>query len=106
MNPVKHIGRRLSFYKSKMIVEQMGKHDPYEKIQRAICVCILSWALFPEVKEYLNRFHNRENGLCFQEIPEEEFEMMAERNPEMRKAKDALYTLSAASGEQGSLKGK
>jgi len=128
VNPVKHIGRRLSFYKSKMIVEQMGKHDPYEKIQRVICVCILSWALFPEAKEYLNRFrfHNRENDLCFQEIPEEiytlelskvpdandgkrvwewlqfllartkeEFEMIAEVNPEIRKATDALYTLSA-----------
>jgi len=128
VNPMKHIGKRLSFYKSKMIVEQMGKHDPYEKIQRVICVCILSRALFPEAKEYLNRFrfHNRENDLCFDDIPEEiytlelskvpdthdgarvwewlqfllartqeEFEMIAERNPEIRKATDALYTLSA-----------
>jgi len=127
VNPVKHIGRRLSFYKSKMIVEQMGKHDPYEKIQRVICVCILSWVIFPEVKEYLNqfRFYNKQNGLCFHDIPEEiytlelskvpnandgnrvwewlqfllartkeEFEMIAERNPEIRKATDALYELS------------
>jgi len=128
VNPVKHIGRRLSFYKSKMIVEQVGKNEPYKKIQRVICVCILSRALFPAVKEYLNRFrfHNRENDLCFEDIPEEiytlelskvpnandgkrvwewlqfllarteeEFEMIAEVNPEIRKATDALYTLSA-----------
>jgi len=128
VNPEKYIGKRLSFYKSKMIVEQVGKNEPYKKIQRVICVCILSRALFPEVNEYLNRFrfHNRENDLCFQEIPEEiytlelskvpdahdgqrvwewlqfllartqeEFEMIAERNPEIRKATDALYTLSA-----------
>ena len=118
----------------KSFVEQMGKHDPYEKIQRVICVCILSRALFPEAKEYLNRFrfHNRENDLCFDDIPEEiytlelskvpdthdgarvwewlqfllartqeEFEMIAERNPEIRKAKDALYTLSADPAVRG-----
>jgi len=128
VNPVKYIGKRLSFYKSKMIVEQMGKNDHYDRIQRVICVCIISKALFPDAKEYLNRFrfHNRENDLCFQEIPEEiytlelskvpgandgnrvwewlqfllartqeEFEMIAERNPEIRKATDALYALSA-----------
>jgi predicted transposase/invertase (TIGR01784 family) len=127
VNPMKHIGKRLSFYKSKMIVEQIGKNEHYKKIQRVICVCITSKPVFPGVKEYLNqfRFCNKQNGLCFYDIPEEiytlelskvpgasdgnrvwewlqfllaktkeEFEMVAEKNPEIRKAADALYELS------------
>jgi len=128
VNPMKNIGKRLSFYKSKLIVEQVGKGDLYLAIQRVICVCITTHDLFPHVKEYLNRFcfHNKENGLCFEDIPEEiytlelskvpvisdgsagwewlqflkskrkeEFEMAAERNPEIRRAVDTLYELSA-----------
>ena len=58
---MKHIGKRLSFYKSKMIVEQIGKNEHYKKIQRVICVCITSKPVFPGVKEYLNqfRFYNK-----------------------------------------------
>ena len=140
VNPVKNIGERLSFYKSKLIVEQIGRSELYKVIQRVICVCITSYELFPGVKEYLNdfRFYNTRNGLLFEEIPEEiytlelskattrewraeslggmersreeklldwlqflksrrreEFEMVAERNPEIRKAVDTLYDLSA-----------
>ena len=40
VNPTKHIGRRLSFYKSKLIVGQVGKGERYDVIQRVICVCI------------------------------------------------------------------
>lgn len=127
VNPVKNIGKRLSFYKSKLIVEQIGKSELYGAIQKVICVCITSYSLFGGVGEYLNRFRfsNQENGLCFEEIPEEvytvelakapvrddgtggwgwtqflrsrrkeEFEMIAERNPEIRKAVDTLYELS------------
>jgi predicted transposase/invertase (TIGR01784 family) len=80
------------------------------------------------VSDYFNRFrfYNRENGLCFEDIPEEvcslelpkvpvqddgtlawgwaqffrakrreEFEMVAAKNPEIRKAVDSLYELSA-----------
>ncbi|MCL2232873.1 MAG: Rpn family recombination-promoting nuclease/putative transposase [Treponema sp.] len=128
VEPMSHIGRRLSYYKSRLIADQIGKGDEYEKIQRVICVCITSYALFPGAQEYLNgfRFCNRENGLCFADIPEEiytlelakvpaisdgsgvwewlrflrsrtkeEIEMVTERNPEIRKAADALYELSA-----------
>ena len=128
VEPQDYIGKRLSFYKSKMIVEQIGKREDYERIQRVICVCITSKPLFPEAKEYLNRFrfYNEENGLCFESIPEEIYtlelskvppvsdgtrrwnwvqfllarteeaiEMLAEGNPDIRKAADALYTLSA-----------
>jgi len=127
VEPMKDIGKRLSFYKSKLIAEQIGKKEHYSKIQRVICVCITSKPLFLGVKGYLNnfRFYNRENGLCFEDMPEEiytlelskvpdaadgsavwgwlqflraktmeEFEMAAERNPEIRKALENLYELS------------
>jgi predicted transposase/invertase (TIGR01784 family) len=73
VHPVKNIGRRLSFYKSKMIVEQIGKREMYDVIQKVICVCITDYELFPGIGGYLNRFrfYNPENGLCFEDIPEE-----------------------------------
>ena len=128
VNPIKNIGKRLSFYKSKLIVEQISKSELYTVIQKVICICITSYELFSGVKEYLNSFYfyNPKNGLYFEDIPEEvytlelskvptvndgsagwewlqflrakqkeEFEMIAERNPEIRKAVDTLYELSA-----------
>jgi predicted transposase/invertase (TIGR01784 family) len=66
VNPVKHIGKRLSFYKSKLIVEQIGKSELYSVIQRVICICITKYELFTGVEDYLNsfRFYNPKNGLC------------------------------------------
>jgi predicted transposase/invertase (TIGR01784 family) len=128
VDPVKNIGKRLSFYKSKLIVEQIGRNELYSVIQRVICICITSYELFPKVKEYLNRFrfYNPDNELLFEDIPEElyilelpkgpsesdgtavwewlqflrckvkeEYEMIAERNPEIRHAVDTLYQLSS-----------
>jgi len=128
VNPIKNIGKRLSFYKSKLIVEQIGKGELYNVIHSVICICITSYSLFPGVEDYLNnfRFYNPRNGFLFEEIPEEiytlelskvpsqndgnavwewlqflrakrreEFEMIAESNPEIRKAVDTLYELSA-----------
>ena len=73
INPVGHIGQRLSFYKSKLIVEQIGEGQHYNVIQKVICICITDYELFPGVPEHLNefRFYNRKNGLCFEDIPEE-----------------------------------
>jgi predicted transposase/invertase (TIGR01784 family) len=126
VNPVKNIGRRLSFYKSKMVVEQIGKGEKYSVIQKVICICITNYDLF-NTQDYLNnfQFYNKKNGLCFEDIPEEiytleltkvpaesdgsagwewlqflrarrkeEFEMVAVKNPEIRKAVDTLYELS------------
>jgi len=128
VDPMRHIGNRLSYYKSKLIAEQIASGDRYDAIQRVICVCITSYELFPGVAEYVNgfRFHNPRNGLCFEGIPEEiytvelakvpmtsdgnriwewlkfllarteeEIEMIAQKNPEIRKAANALYVLSA-----------
>jgi predicted transposase/invertase (TIGR01784 family) len=73
VNPTKDIGKRLSFYKSMLIVEQIGKSELYNVIQRVICICITSYELFPGIKDYLNnfRFFNPKNGLLFEDIPEE-----------------------------------
>ena len=128
VHPYKNIGKRLSFYKSKLIVEQIGKKEIYTVIQKVICICITSYELFSGIKEYFNSFcfYNPRNGLYFEDIPEEvhtlelskvptvndgtavwewlqflrakqkeEFEMIAERNPEIRKAVDTLYEISA-----------
>jgi predicted transposase/invertase (TIGR01784 family) len=128
VNPEKNIGQRLSFYKSKLIVEQIGKGELYSVIQKVICICITNYDLFEGINEYLNifRFYNQKNGLCFEEIPEEiytlelpkvpassdgsagwewmqflkakrkeEFEMVAVKNPEIRKAVETLYQLSS-----------
>jgi predicted transposase/invertase (TIGR01784 family) len=127
VNPFPELGKRISFYKSKLVAGQIGEGERYEVIQRVICVCILDYPLFSGTEEYLNRFrfYNPENGLCFEEIPEEiytmelpkvpgesdgkpvwdwmqflrgkrkeDFEMIAERNPEVRGAVETLYRIS------------
>ena len=73
VEPQDYIAKRLSYYKSRMIAEQIGKGDEYDQIHRVICVCITSRPLFPGVRDYLNRFRfcNMANGLCFEGIPEE-----------------------------------
>jgi predicted transposase/invertase (TIGR01784 family) len=73
VNPVKNIGKRLSFYKAKLIVEQIGKSELYHVIQKVICICITNYELFPGIGGYLNnfRFYNEKNGLYFEDIPEE-----------------------------------
>jgi predicted transposase/invertase (TIGR01784 family) len=71
VNPVRNIGKRLSFYKSKLITEQIAKSEHYNVIQRVICICITGQELFARVKNYLNsfRFFIPVNGLCFLGIP-------------------------------------
>jgi len=128
VNPLLYIGERISFYKSKLITEQIGNGEHYDKIQRVICVCITDHVIHKEDKRYLNYFCfcNPETGLRFKDIPEEiftlelpklpantdgtklwewlqflrskqkeEFDMIAAVNPEIRKAVDFLYEISA-----------
>jgi predicted transposase/invertase (TIGR01784 family) len=73
INPFPDLGKRISFYKSKLIAEQIDEGEGYEVIQRVICVCILDYPFFRKEKEYLNRFryYNPENGLSFDDMPEE-----------------------------------
>ena len=65
VNPQKFIGNRISFYKSKLIAEQMGEGNKYDVIQKVICICILSYVLFPQKQEYINyfRYYNSKNDL-------------------------------------------
>ena len=128
VNPVKNIGKRLSFYKSKLIVGQINESEDYSIIQKVICICITDYMIFPGVEDYINdfSFYNKKNNFNFEDIPEEvytlelpkvpaqtdgttvwewmrflksktkeEFEMVAARNPEIRKAVNTLYELSA-----------
>ena len=69
---------------------QIGRSEKYSVIQRVICVCILSYELFPGVKEYLNnfQFYNAKNGLLFAEMPEEIYTLELSKAP-------ALYDGSA-----------
>jgi predicted transposase/invertase (TIGR01784 family) len=127
MNPFPELGKRISFYKSKLVVEQIGKGEDYSVIKRVICVGILDYRYFRETKEYLNwfKYYNPKNGLCFEGIPEElytielpkvpeesdgeavwewmrflkarrkeDFEMLAEKNPDIREAVNTLYRIS------------
>ena len=84
VNPVKNIGRRLSYYKSKMVVEQISKGEKYHVIQRVICICITDYTLFPETLDYLNDFifYNPKNGLRFKDIPEEIYTLELTKVPE------------------------
>jgi len=86
VNPLKNIGKRLSFYKSKLIVEQIGKSELYSTIQRVICICITSYKLFPKVNEYLNSFmfFNPKNGLLFEDIPEEVYIIELPKAPALK----------------------
>jgi predicted transposase/invertase (TIGR01784 family) len=86
INPAKSIGKRLSFYKSKLIVEQIAKGDDYGVIQQVICLCITDYELFPEAKECLNRFRfwNEKNRLCFEAIPEEVYTLELPKVPALR----------------------
>jgi predicted transposase/invertase (TIGR01784 family) len=83
VNPFPELGKRISFYKSKLVVGQIGEGERYNVIQRVICVCILDYRLFPETEEYLNRFlfYNPENSLCFEELPEEIYTMELPKVP-------------------------
>jgi len=73
VNPLLYIGERISFYKSRLIADQIKKGEHYDKIQRVICVCITDHILHKEDRRYLNYFCfcNPETGLRFRDIPEE-----------------------------------
>jgi len=83
VRPTQDFGEKISFYKSKMIVEQIGKSKDYSVIQRVICICIANRILHPSTPEYLNYFvfMNPRNGLIFEDIPEEIFTLEIPKVP-------------------------
>jgi predicted transposase/invertase (TIGR01784 family) len=84
VSPFSHIGKRISYYKSKLIIEQIGEGGKYNTIERAICILITNYSLFKEANEYVNRFRfcNRDNGLIFEGIPEEIYTIELSKVPE------------------------
>jgi len=73
VKPKKDIWRRISFYKSKLLVEQISEGENYETIEKVICICIADHVLFPKTQKYLHRFRytDIEDNLVLEEIPEE-----------------------------------
>jgi hypothetical protein len=86
VDPYKEMGKRLSFYKSKLITGQIGEGGDYSVIQRVICVCITNYSVFRNRSEYLNKFVfcNPETGLVFDEMPEEVYTLELPKNEVLR----------------------
>ena len=84
VNPQDFIGKRISYYKSKLVLGQIKEGEKYEVIQKVICICITCYPLFPNKKEYLNvfRFYNPKNNLLFEKIPEEIITLEIPKLPE------------------------
>jgi len=84
VNPQNYIGKRVSFYKSRMVLGQIKEGDKYDVIQKVICILITSFPLFPKKHDYLNnfRFYNPKNNLLFEKIPEEIITLELSKLPE------------------------
>ena len=55
--------KRIVFYLSKMVTDQIHKGDDYDKIQKCIHVSILDFVHFPEDNRYYRKLHLRyKNG--------------------------------------------
>jgi len=71
--PFANLGKRISYYKSKLIIEQIAKGENYNVIKDVICVFILDYIHFEESVDYVCRhyFCNAKSGERFKDIPEE-----------------------------------
>jgi predicted transposase/invertase (TIGR01784 family) len=71
---VANLFERISFYKSKMIIEQIGKHDWYDAIKKVICIVITDYNLIKSDKK--SKYHHRfvfkdsEDNAVFGEVEE------------------------------------
>jgi predicted transposase/invertase (TIGR01784 family) len=118
---------RVIFYNSKLITEQMGTGDQYDKIQKAITIVITGENFIPDSDRYFHRFTfaDIDAGVEFTDLKEiytielgklpavtdgtarydwakfidaeteEELEMVAQRNPQIKRAAVKLRELSA-----------
>jgi predicted transposase/invertase (TIGR01784 family) len=118
---------RILFYTSKLITEQMGSGDPYDKIQKAITIVITGENIIPNSDRYFHRFtfSDLDAGVEFSDLEEiytlelgklpaetdgtvkydwakfidaeteEELDMIAQRNPQIKRAAVKLRELSA-----------
>ena len=70
--PFAHMGKRISYYKSSLIAEQICSGDDYNKIQTVICVVITKHIMHKHIKGYINRFRfQTDEGELFEDMPEE-----------------------------------
>ena len=118
---------RVVFYNSKLITEQMGSGDQYDKIQKAVTIVITGENFIPDSSRYFHRFtfNDMDTGVEFTDLKEictlelgklpnepdgtskydwakfiaaeteEELDMIANRNPQVKRAAVKLRELSA-----------
>ena len=118
---------RVIYYNSKLITEQLGESDQYDKIQRAITLVITDEIIVPNSDRYFHRFtySDLDAGVEFSDLKElytlelgklptepdgtirydwakfidaeteEELDMVAQRNPQIKRAAVKLRELSA-----------
>ena len=118
---------RIVFYNSKLITEQIGSGDQYDKIQKAITIVITGENFIPDSGRYFHRFtySDLDAGIEFSDLKElytleleklppepdgtgrydwakfidaeteEELDMVAQRNPQIKRAAVKLRELSA-----------
>ena len=72
ISPDPFMRQRIEYYKSKLVIEQVGIGAYYDRIQPIISIAIVDFVMFPEDGNYHNRFIrcNPDNGLVFSPYPE------------------------------------
>lgn len=72
IQPVPHMKERIVFYDAKLITDQIGESDNYEKIKRVISIIITDYPLIDESPNYHHRFllYDPENNVTFTDILE------------------------------------
>ena len=130
VDPMPAMKSRILFYTSKLVIEQIGESDPYDKIKRVISIVITDHPLIEESDKFHHQFglYDLENKVLLTdileihtlEIPkarkhfdeaqdtqllnwmkfldaktEEELNVLAQKNPVMKKATLRLLELSA-----------
>ena len=122
-----YMRNRVVYYNSKLITEQMGSGDQYDKIRKAVTIVITGENFIPDSDRYFHRFtfNDPDAGVVFTDLKEiytlelgklptepdgtsmydwakfidaeteEELDMVAQRNPQVKRAAVKLRELSA-----------
>jgi len=72
VDPMPAMTSRILFYTSKMVIEQMGESDPYDKIKRVISIVITDHPLIGESDKFHHQFglYDLENKVLLTDILE------------------------------------
>ena len=70
--PVPGLQKRILFYTSRMITEQVKRGDPYDKIQKAISIVITDYHMVKDSDNYYNKYtlYDKKNKSQFTDILE------------------------------------